>query len=281
MGMGGMGMGGMGMGGMGAYGGGGMGGYGMGGYGGGRLWHGRLRRGQLRRMGWAATARRPTAWGHISRRWRPPPPAPRPPRRRRPGLTGQYLGSGAAGAGRRRQPRTPSVIPNPFDNTLLVQGTPQDWEQIKNLLRQLDVAPRQVLIDAKIYYAGPERRLLFRGRGVSAKQELEPHLACFPGDHVAFNGGLALSSSALVLRSSRAARRAVMAELKAFREIISSPSIIATDSIPAMMTVGEDVPVISVDRRGRSTGSSFNSVELAHHRCRALHPGAREFERRW
>ena len=43
------------------------------------------------------------------------------------------------------------MIPNPFDNTLLVQGTPQEWEQINSLLRQLDVPPRQVLIDAKIY----------------------------------------------------------------------------------------------------------------------------------
>ena len=47
--------------------------------------------------------------------------------------------------------RMPHVVPNPFDNTLIIQGTPEDVEQIKDLLRQLDVAPRQVLIDAKIY----------------------------------------------------------------------------------------------------------------------------------
>ena len=45
----------------------------------------------------------------------------------------------------------PHVIPNPFDNTILIQGTPQEYEQILSLLRQLDIAPRQVLIDAKIY----------------------------------------------------------------------------------------------------------------------------------
>src|SRR5205823_405341 len=38
-----------------------------------------------------------------------------------------------------------------FDNTLLVQANPHEWEQISSLLRQLDIAPRQVLIDAKIY----------------------------------------------------------------------------------------------------------------------------------
>ena len=45
----------------------------------------------------------------------------------------------------------PHVIPNPFDNTILIQGTPQEYEQILGLLRQLDIPPRQVLIDAKIY----------------------------------------------------------------------------------------------------------------------------------
>src|ERR1019366_6130962 len=65
------------------------------------------------------------------------------------GQTGDYLGAGAAGQqGNQRQPH---VIPNPFDNTILIQGTPQEYGQILGLLRQLDIPPRQVLIDAKIY----------------------------------------------------------------------------------------------------------------------------------
>src|ERR1035441_10544822 len=66
------------------------------------------------------------------------------------GQTGEYLGAGAAAAGRGNQ-RMPHVIPNPFDNTILIQGTPQEYSQILGLLRQLDIPPRQVLIDAKIY----------------------------------------------------------------------------------------------------------------------------------
>jgi len=63
-------------------------------------------------------------------------------------LTGSYLGNNQGGTS---GTRIPHVIPNPFDNTLLIQGTPQEYEQINSLLRQLDVPPRQVLIDAKIY----------------------------------------------------------------------------------------------------------------------------------
>src|SRR5262249_36643353 len=61
--------------------------------------------------------------------------------------TGQYLQPTPGG----EPPRMPHIIPNPFDNTLLIRGTPQEIEQIKDLLTQLDVAPRQVLIEAKIY----------------------------------------------------------------------------------------------------------------------------------
>ena len=90
------------------------------------------------------------AWGQSApgtrRRWRP---AHNSAQGRSVGQTGQYLGAGAVGG--QGNERVPHVIPNPFDNTLLIQGTPQEYEQIMGLLRQLDVPPRQVLIDAKIY----------------------------------------------------------------------------------------------------------------------------------
>ncbi len=62
-----------------------------------------------------------------------------------PNMTGSYLG---AGMGYNMLPR---IIPNPYDNTLLIQSTPEQWAQIEKLLEQLDVPPRQVLIDCKIY----------------------------------------------------------------------------------------------------------------------------------
>ena len=54
-------------------------------------------------------------------------------------LTGQLLGNAQPGSQQAMQ-RIPHVIPNPLDNTLLIQGTPQEYEQILRLLRQLDVA---------------------------------------------------------------------------------------------------------------------------------------------
>ncbi|MCU0227209.1 MAG: hypothetical protein MUF01_06180, partial [Bryobacterales bacterium] len=47
--------------------------------------------------------------------------------------------------------RIPHVIPNMMDNSLLIQATPQDYDKIQSLLEQIDIPPRQVLIEAKIY----------------------------------------------------------------------------------------------------------------------------------
>src|ERR1039458_4635475 len=57
--------------------------------------------------------------------------------------TGNFLGNAPAAAG---QGSMPVVVPNPFDNTLIIKGSSQEIEQIKDLLRQLDVAPRQIQI---------------------------------------------------------------------------------------------------------------------------------------
>ena len=140
--------------------------------------------------------------------------------------------------------RMPHIIPNPFDNTLLVLGTPQEWEQISKLLRQLDVAPRQVLIDAKIYEldltgafsSGVQAFRQKRGVGGANGRTLGAGLS---------NGVVALSTGALVLRSHELLLAISAAESRKQSRVVSSPSIIATDSITATMNVGQDVPVLT------------------------------------
>jgi general secretion pathway protein D len=156
------------------------------------------------------------------------------------GLTGQYLGNAPYGM-QQPGPRIPHVIPNPFDNTLLIQATPQEYEQILNLLRQLDVAPRQVLIDAKIYEVELTGAFAF---GVSAFLEKKD-----TGSRVlnatSSAAGLTLNTGALVLRSHELLAAITAQETTSHTRVISAPSIIATDSIAASLNVGEDVPVLT------------------------------------
>jgi general secretion pathway protein D len=156
--------------------------------------------------------------------------------------TGTYL-SPSAGINR---PGGPRIVPNPYDNTLLVQGTPQEWEQIRNLLEKLDVPPRQVLIEAKIYEIdlngdltfGVESFLQKRGAAnptVPAQQLLGTVSAA----------GLALTGGTLVGQSRQLLAYLQASETSSKTKVLSAPSVIATDSIPASITVGDSVPTVN------------------------------------
>jgi general secretion pathway protein D len=162
------------------------------------------------------------------------------------GQTGTYLGAGAAAAGGQGNQRLPHVIPNPFDNTILIQGTPQEYGQILGLLRQLDIPPRQVLIDAKIYEVDLKGDF---AAGVSAYLEKKDSGASGAAGRIlnvaSSAGGLALTTGALVLRSHELLAAVTASETKSHTRVISAPSIIATDSITASLNVGDDVPTLT------------------------------------
>jgi general secretion pathway protein D len=162
--------------------------------------------------------------------------------------TGSYLGATPGYGG--GFPLMPRIIPNPFDNTLLVQSTPEQWEQIRNLLDQLDVPPRQVLIDAKIYEvdltgafaAGVEAFLQQKGAtnaaGITSTQLLgSNNNGTFPGT--------ILSAGSLVGQSRELLAMLQLQETRSKTKVLSAPSVIATDSIPASITIGDSVPTLS------------------------------------
>ncbi len=184
------------------------------------------------------------------------------------GQTGQYFEPGNPYAGGQHF-QGPHVIPNPFDNTLLIQGTPQEWEQIRNLLQQLDVAPRQVLIDAKIYEVDLDNEF---AAGVSSYlQQVNSGTAAGSASSggltpsrvltaVAGAGGLGLTTGALVLHSHELLAVLQASETRGRTKVISAPSIIATDSVPATMNVGTQVPVLTSQGVAGGVQSGGSSV---------------------
>ncbi|MCC6591392.1 MAG: type II secretion system secretin GspD [Bryobacterales bacterium] len=250
MGMGGMGMGGYGMGGMGmggyGMGGYGMGGYGMGGYGNANYAMGLGMNGPMMQMGQsypgAGTAgfvgpgmyapQYPTTGGGTGAGVTTPGGAV--------DQTGQYLaGPGAMG-------RIPRVIPNPIDNTLMIQATAQEYQQIMKLLREVDIPPRQVLIDARIYEvaltgafaSGVSAFLQRRSTGGSANpgRQLLGQLS---------EGAVNLSAGMLVGSSRELLGFLQLAENQTRARVVSAPSVIATDSIAASINVGLEVPTLA------------------------------------
>jgi general secretion pathway protein D len=174
------------------------------------------------------------------------PPAPGAPGASTPAttdLTGSYLGSAATGA---VNPHIPRVIANPLNNTLLIQASPQEYDSISRLLKDLDVPPRQVLIEAKIYSID-----LTHGFSSSVSARLQqitgktPHT--FLGDfgQAATPAATNLSTAALVGMSRELLAAAQLQESESKAKVLSAPSVIATDSIPATINVGVTVPTLT------------------------------------
>lgn len=190
-------------------------------------------------------------------------------------LTGSYLGNVPGAYGRSRGPR---VIANPLNNTLLIQATPQEYEDLQQLIQELDIPPRQVLIEAKIYSVDLSHD--FSTSVTAALQSLSGTSPSTPGASgatsstgsgtitstaasllAAFNaGGVALTGAAMVGRSRALSGVLQLMESESNAKIISAPSVIATDSIPASINVGTTVPTESGSIASGITGAVSTAV---------------------
>ena len=182
--------------------------------------------------------------------------------------TGALLGE-EAGVGADQTVGGIRIVPDIINNLIVVQSTAQEWEVIRKTLEQLDFPPRQVLIDAQIYEVSLTGALT---NGVSA------FLRDRGGDSSngrKLNGGfdsvgrVSLSIGALIGNTRELAAFLVASQDNGRTRIISAPSLIATNNIPASITVGQAIPVLAsrgVAAGVQSDGSSvfantINSVQ--------------------
>jgi general secretion pathway protein D len=179
-------------------------------------------------------------------------------------LTGSYLGIVPGGFGPNRGPR---VIANPMNNTLLIQSTTQEYEGIQQLIKELDVPPRQVLIEAKIYSVDLNSSTSTDITG--ALQVLAPSAATPTAGTLlgtlgtVASGTTTLSAAMVVGRSRELLGQVTLMETQSRAKIISSPSVIATDSIPASVTVGTTVPTLQGSISSSIGGAVTNAIGSA------------------
>jgi general secretion pathway protein D len=157
--------------------------------------------------------------------------------------TGNYL-MGSAGGLMGNMPR---IVPNPNDNTILIQASPQQYASILKLLRDIDVAPRQVLIDARIYEVDLSGSL---SNGIAYYLGQQGSKSLPPVDSRSLLGSLAgsqlnLSVGGLIGQSRELLGFLSTTEGQGRSKVISAPSLIATDSIAASINVGDEVPTLT------------------------------------
>jgi len=175
--------------------------------------------------------------------------------------TGQTLGEAALNPGGGAPIPSIRIVPDVINNLIVVQATQQEWQVIRKTLQQLDFAPRQVLIEAKVYEvslsgafsSGVEAFLSSRG-GSNTLPERKP-LGGFTS-----GGAIGLTVGALVGRTRELAVFLNASQTSGRTKVIQAPSVIATDNIPASITVGQSIPTLA--SQGLSGGAQAGGDSL-------------------
>jgi general secretion pathway protein D len=130
-------------------------------------------------------------------------------------------------------------------NALIIQASPHDYDVIKRTLTQLDLLPRQVLIDAKIYEVELTGDLSF---GISSFLQTNSSLTSPPSTTGSFSpgqtGGSLQAQTFALIGSTRTLQLFLNATDNRSRvRMLSDPSILVTDNSSARIQVGAQVPV--------------------------------------
>jgi general secretion pathway protein D len=145
------------------------------------------------------------------------------------------------------------IVPDPATNSLIIYGSVQEFQNIKNILKELDAIPRQVLIEAMILQVdlndteslGVDIEILRRGRVTIFGQTFNSRGGLRTlGDNLpiapTFGSGSGLSGI-FGGKDVQAIVNALMTDSRV--KLISSPSVLAADNRPARIQVGSEEPI--------------------------------------
>jgi general secretion pathway protein D len=140
------------------------------------------------------------------------------------------------------------VIPYSTTNTIIIKATPRDYPAVKRILSELDIIPRQVLIEILIAEVTMSDDMTlgieyaFKGTdlgGGISKQIVGTSLGLSRAGTLA-TGGLTAS----IARDNHIATINALASSNQIN-ILASPHIIATDGKEASIDIGDEVPLVA------------------------------------
>ncbi|MDP7051109.1 MAG: secretin N-terminal domain-containing protein, partial [Verrucomicrobiota bacterium] len=172
------------------------------------------------------------------------------------------LGQEAVGTAQRLLDEEVAIVAEPVTNSLLVSASPRYFEQVEEMITQLDQPQKQVLIEvllAEVTLDGTTEwgiqwntTVDLRGKGIS-DQETDNNSLKLDGETVV--GGLTASLTGdnwgFILKAMQSDGRL---------EILSRPQILAADNMVANINVGQQVPVVTGSRI-TERGDSINNFE--------------------
>jgi general secretion pathway protein D len=189
------------------------------------------------------------------------------------------------------------IVADEISNSLIILATARDYEMIKEVLRKLDVVPRQVLIETMIAEIGLSGNLEFGVEWALANGGIGTLLngtttdsgggsgtdtgTTTPGAGVGSDGSLSIDDNALLKSAKRAVnvggqglfgfitdRDQFLVLLKAVAsrsqlKSLATPHVIAADNREAHILIGEEVPILTSTSTSllTSNAQTVNSVQ--------------------
>ncbi|NDY42572.1 type II secretion system secretin GspD [Dissulfurirhabdus thermomarina] len=169
------------------------------------------------------------------------------PKPEAPGTTGELSGD-------------VDIIPDEVNNALLIRARPRDYALLEDVLRKIDVLPRQVLIDVLIVDVSLSDDIEYgvewfiKDKGIRIDGTRYPaNIALTTGNPTNVNLarntalGTGVSGFAYSLYDSVGGLRALLTLLaeKTDVNILSAPNILAVDNQESSIEVGDEVPVLT------------------------------------
>src|SRR5262245_3222069 len=210
----------------------------------------------------------------------PPGLAPVPP-----GAAPRAPTPGAPGAPTAKPEEQLRIVADPATNSLIVYGTAQEFQNIKNILKELDAVPRQVLLDVLVLEVSLDDK-----ESLGLDYEIRPGNTTFFDRTLPSRGGV-LTGLLNSLSGAAAAggltpfplgvsgvfgpgnvRILVNALASDSRtKILSTPSVLATDNRPARIQVGSEEPIATGSvstpiTTGTTAGTGFASSSTIQYR---------------
>src|SRR5437867_1061715 len=136
------------------------------------------------------------------------------------------------------------IIADGVTNSLIIQATPQEWAEIERTLQQLDILPRQVLIDAQIYEVTLDESLsiglsaILQNRATLANTQTTASFGTGAG-----TPALAAQTFAFFGRTQALVAFLNASENRSRVRTLSAPSVLVKDNTAADFQVGAEVPV--------------------------------------
>lgn len=175
------------------------------------------------------------------------------------------------------------IVADPATNSLIIYGTAQEFQNIRNILKELDAVPRQVLIEALILQVdlkdtedfGVDYQILTKprqtifGRTFGASAALVTLGKLLPASD--FSGISGLSG---IVGDNTVSALIRVAATDSRIKLISAPSVLASDNRPARIQVGSEEPIptgtvstpISTGTGGIGTTTAFASSTTVQYR---------------